>query len=320
VKQPYRSLLRHAKQNGWDTVLDAAALLPTSPFNLSHHPEIDAIPISWYKILGRPDIGSLVVSHQFLQKMRKRHFAGGTVSFVANSTVDSFRLLDGPDAYMDGTVPYGVFPLLRLALDRLDKPQLRRDIAVRVECLLRWMMAELLALRWPTRDPLVRIIGFPYIGEWNHGSALSIVLYSADGIRLPFGAVFDRLERYGIDLRSGCMCNTVAAVANPGIAGRPTPPWIWQYSSADDDWQLVSTKEGTLDPGDEGVIRISLGAPSTFEDVWRVVECLRSLMQWPVGTEMGPVPRKKGGSLVDDAKRWWIRLQTPELLRGDKAG
>lgn len=248
--------------------------------------------------------------------MRKRHFAGGTVAFVSNTTVDSFRLLDGSEAYMDGTIPYGVFPQLCLALDRLDVPRLRKDIAIRAECLLRWLMTELLHLRWATRHPLVRIVGFPYTSEWKHGSALSIVLYDAHGTRLPYTAVFDRLEQYGIDLRSGCMCNTVAAIANPGVAGLPTPPWQWQYSDQADEWQLVSTKEEMTDPGDEGVIRISLGAPNTFEDAWRILECLRSLISCPLGTQMGKVPRKAGsGNVIDSVKRWWLHRKTPGVLR-----
>jgi selenocysteine lyase/cysteine desulfurase len=315
------TLLQHAKQNGWDTVLDAAALLPTTPFDLSQHPEIDAIPVSWYKIVGRPDIGCLIVSNQFLQKMQKRHFAGGTVAFVSNTTVDSFRLLDGSDAYMDGTIPYGVFPQLRLALDRLEQPRLRKDIAIRVECLLRWLMAELLNLRWPTQHPLVRIVGFPYTSKWKHGSALSIVLYDSHGSRIPYSDVFTRLEAYGIDLRSGCMCNTVAAIANPGITARSTPPWIWQYSHQGDEWQLVSTKEGIADPGDEGVVRISLGAPSTFEDVWRILECLRSLISCPLGKQIRKVPKKAGaGSVINTVKRWYLRNRAPGVLRDEGHG
>lgn len=242
------------------------------------------------------------------------------MAFVSNTTVDSFRLLGGPDAYMDGTIPYGVFPQLRLALDRLDVPSLRREIAIRVECLLKWPMREMLQLRWPTRHPLVRVVGFPYTSEWKHGSALGIVLYDSQGPRLPYAAVFDRLERYGIDLRSGCMCNTVAAIANPGIVGRSTPPWLWQYAHQTDEWQLVFMKEGIAGPGDEGVIRISLGAPSTFEDVWRILECLRSLILCPLGTQMGRVPRKAGaGNVVVDLKRWWLQRRTPRAL-GDGGG
>lgn len=68
--------------------------------------------------------------------------------------------------------------------------------------LVRWLMAELLAVRRPMRHPLDRIIGFPLSSEWNHGSALSIILYDAHSTRLSFFVVFERLERHGIDLRS----------------------------------------------------------------------------------------------------------------------
>lgn len=56
-------------------------------------------------------------------------------------------------------------------------------------------------------------------------------------------------------------------------------------------------KDAELDPSDEGVFRISLGAPCTFENVW-------SLMRWPLGTDVASVPVQKGRSMVNDVNRW----------------
>lgn len=72
-------------------------------------------------------------------------------------------------------------------------------------------------------------------------------------------------------------------------------------------------KDAELDPDDKGVTRISLGAPCTFENVW-------SLMRWPLGTEVASVQMKKGGSMVNDIKRWWMQRRTPIVLRNAVAG
>ncbi|KAJ9113691.1 hypothetical protein QFC22_006000 [Naganishia vaughanmartiniae] len=125
VKHAYASLLRHAKANGWDTVLDAAALLPTTPLDLASHPEIDAIPISWYKIAGQPSFGALLVTNTFYSRLHKSHFAGGSVTLVGNEAVADFGHAEGVDKFHDGSIQYSAFPHLYLALERLERLGLR---------------------------------------------------------------------------------------------------------------------------------------------------------------------------------------------------
>lgn len=78
------SLLSKAKHQGYDTLLDAAALAPTTSIsfhNLSN--SIDAMAISLYKMIGYPTgVGCLVVKKAFLAKLRKQWFSGGTVIIV----------------------------------------------------------------------------------------------------------------------------------------------------------------------------------------------------------------------------------------------
>ncbi|KAK0526214.1 hypothetical protein OC834_004880 [Tilletia horrida] len=318
VKQPFSPLLRHAKARGWDTVLDAAALLPTTPFHLSAHPEVDAMPISWYKLVGKPEFGALVARKHFLEhRMAKTHFSGGTVSFVLNEEHvsgggggggggdgggdSSFGLLEGAERFQDGTIPYAAMPQLHLALERLMAlPRLRSDVQTRVQALTHWLARELALLRWPsTQHPLVRIaaaahrLALPALrpgGEEHecghghghgHGGTLGLVFYDATGARIPYSDVFARLTRFRIDLRHGCMCNTVASIANPGVgmalSASPLAGWEWRWSATRDSWVLctneVNMEDGTVrtSVGDQGVVRVSLGMPSTFEDVFRIL-------------------------------------------------
>jgi molybdenum cofactor sulfurtransferase len=322
VLHPYSSLLRHAKFNGWDTLLDAAALLPTSPLDLASHPEIDAIPISWYKIVGQPCFGALLVSNAFYSRLHKPHFAGGTVTRVGNTTVDDFALAEGAERFHDGTIPYSAFPQLYLALEKFNRPRIRQEVALRVRCLIQWLTEGLLTLRWTeTNHPLVRVVGFPYLSsDWSrHGATIGLVFYDAAGNRTPFAPIFERLKLFGIDLRSGCMCNTLGILANPGLLNVQSPPCRWLYERTSDTWRLFPLSDCPAEPiaADHGVVRISLGAPSTFEDVYRIYEFAKSLLSYPLGKDDDLVVAKKQVAFkpLQALQRSYLRWLTFDLLQ-----
>lgn len=77
-------LFRAAKSAGFDTLLDAAALAPTTRISLKDlGNSVDAMAVSLYKMVGWPTgLGALVSRKNFLNKLRKPWFAGGTVKFV----------------------------------------------------------------------------------------------------------------------------------------------------------------------------------------------------------------------------------------------
>ena len=76
------SLVHLAKSLGYHTLLDAAALAPTSSISLRDTP-VDAMAISFYKMFGFPTgVGALVVKESFLKDLQRPWFAGGTVDVV----------------------------------------------------------------------------------------------------------------------------------------------------------------------------------------------------------------------------------------------
>jgi molybdenum cofactor sulfurtransferase len=76
------SLVKHAASLGYCTVLDAAALAPTSVMSLTDNP-VDAMAISFYKMFGFPTgVGALIAKESFLQQLKRPWFAGGTVDVV----------------------------------------------------------------------------------------------------------------------------------------------------------------------------------------------------------------------------------------------
>jgi molybdenum cofactor sulfurtransferase len=76
------SLLKYASDLGYCTLLDAAALAPTSRISLRATPA-DAMAISFYKMFGFPTgVGCLVAKKSFLRQLKRPWFAGGTVEVV----------------------------------------------------------------------------------------------------------------------------------------------------------------------------------------------------------------------------------------------
>lgn len=76
------SLVEYAASLGYHTVVDAAALAPTSQLSLANLC-VDAVAISFYKMFGFPTgVGALVVKKSFLAQLQRPWFAGGTVDVV----------------------------------------------------------------------------------------------------------------------------------------------------------------------------------------------------------------------------------------------
>lgn len=75
-------MIAYAESLGYYTILDAAALAPTSTFSLKEHP-VDAMAVSFYKMFGFPTgVGALIVKESFLAQLQRPWFAGGTVDVV----------------------------------------------------------------------------------------------------------------------------------------------------------------------------------------------------------------------------------------------
>lgn len=82
--KPPLAVLAHAATRGFTTLLDAAALAPTTPIDLTNTP-VDAVAVSFYKMFGFPTgIGALVLAPGVGAWLREKRpwFAGGTVDVV----------------------------------------------------------------------------------------------------------------------------------------------------------------------------------------------------------------------------------------------
>lgn len=76
-------VLEYAKSHGYFTLIDAAALASSTRVSLRDRPFADAMVVSFYKMFGYPTgVGALIAKKEFVEKLERKWFSGGSVDFV----------------------------------------------------------------------------------------------------------------------------------------------------------------------------------------------------------------------------------------------
>jgi selenocysteine lyase/cysteine desulfurase len=255
-------LVEEAHAAGWDVLLDAAALVPTSPLDL-RRVKADFVSLSFYKMFGYPTgVGCLLVRDAALAKLARPWFAGGTVNFA---TVQGRRHLLAPReaGFEDGTLNYLAIPAVEIGLRHLASIGID-TIQTRVRCLTAWLLARLVDLRHRNGRPMVRIYG--PVTTAARGGTITMNFYDADGHLLDYRRVEELAALQRISLRTGCFCNPGAGETAEGLTeddvaaamevGDMTLPRFLQF---------ITHRGGKS----AGAVRVSLGVASSFADVHR---------------------------------------------------
>lgn len=261
------SILAYATSLGYHTLLDAAALAPTSTISLSDTP-VDAMAVSFYKMFGYPTgIGALVVRESFLELLERPWFAGGTVDVVQVPGVLMTRTAKLHERFEDGSINYLTLSAVTEGLRFLSA--YLPFLPLRLSCLTHYLTSSLSRLRHDaTGIPVVKILSrlpskrVKSIGEQaDAGSTVSLIFLSPSGDMIPNSFVEHVAVTQNISLRTGCVCNPGGAAALLGIEDQ----MALLYPGV-----TLKDFEGTV--GRElGVVRISLGLATTFQDVWKVI-------------------------------------------------
>jgi len=248
-------------------VLDAAALAPTSVFSLSETP-VDAMAISFYKMFGFPTgVGALVVREDFLAKLERPWFAGGTVDVVQAPGNIVTMASELHERFEDGTINYLNLPAITDGLRFLSA--YLPFLPLRLSCLMHHLLGSLTALQHDTTGtPIVRILSrtplrrLRAVGEQSDtGSVVSLIFLFPSGEMMPNTFIEFAAARSSISLRTGCMCNPGGAASILGLRDA--------MAALPSDVTLAAFEKHM---GHElGVVRISLGLASDFRDVYRVV-------------------------------------------------
>ncbi|KAI6101424.1 pyridoxal phosphate-dependent transferase [Pisolithus croceorrhizus] len=242
-------ILAHASALGYHTVLDAAALAPTSTISLTDTP-VDAMAKPSWKCLN--DRGSRVENVDVVQ-------VPGTI--VTRSASLHERFEDGTINYLSLSAVTDGVRFLSVYLPFLP---------LRLSCLMHFLTSSLIQMRHDTTGtPVVKILSklpskrLKYIGEQSDsGSTVSLIFLSPSGDMIPNSFVEHVAVSHNISLRTGCMCNPGGAAALLGIEDQMA---LLYPGVTLKDFERVVGRE-------LGVVRISLGLATTFHDVWRVID------------------------------------------------
>ncbi|KAI5196020.1 molybdenum cofactor sulfurase protein-like protein [Aureobasidium subglaciale] len=257
------------RSQGVLTLLDAAALLSTSPLSLAN---LDTAPdftvLSLYKIFGFPDLGALIVRKDAAWALQKRrYFGGGTVDMVVSlkeqwHAVKSAHL---HEQFEDGTLPIHSIIALKSALStHTDLFGTLNRISEHTSHLAERLYTSLLSLRHGNDEPVCQIYKDP-LSTYGDGSTQGPVI--AFNLRDARGQWISNLEVEklahvrNINIRTGGLCN-------PGGIQSALHLSPWQMKQNFSSGQRCGSENDDVINGQPtGMIRASLGAMSTLKDV-----------------------------------------------------
>lgn len=259
--------LEKAKQAGWMTLLDAAAFAPTNPLDLSAI-QPDFLCLSFYKMFGYPTgIGCLIAKKSALAKLNRPWFSGGSVLSVSAKSSHE-RLAPGSAGFEDGTVNFCLIPAVSDGLSMLREVGME-TIRTRCQALSGWFLDAVKKLQHANGTPLLTLYG-PDTLE-GRGATFAFRLQDAKGRDWNPGAFEALCSEENMSIRTGYHCNPGCNEVVEGLSTE-TIDALFAPDLAIEDmlWQQQEALPG--------VIRVSFGLVSNFDDAWRFIRFLDSLL------------------------------------------
>lgn len=265
----------HAKELGWDVILDCAAFAPTNRIDLSAIAP-DVVPLSFYKMFGYPTgAGALIVSRQMLAKMVRPWFAGGTITLASVQGEGWYHLAPGATGYEDGTVDYLGLPAVTIGLEHIAVVGIDA-IHDNVCRLAGHLLDQMRTITHANGAPLFRVFG----PDTMDRRGATIAFYLLD----PEGEVFrvERVEELAgeqlISVRTGCFCNpgdgeVAHKITREDMAEcfeEETIPVTLQQCQ-----RLIEDATGKV----PNTIRVSLGIASNDSDIDRFLEFAKGFLE-----------------------------------------
>ena len=257
------------RNKGILTLLDAAALLSTSPLSLANLDTApDFIVLSLYKIFGFPDLGALIVRKDAAWALQKRkYFGGGTVDVVV-SLKEQWHIAKSAHLHEqleDGTLPIHSIIALKSALSaHHDLFGTLKRVSKHTSFLAERLYSSLKSLRHANDEPVCEIYKDPTSLYGNKNTQGPVIAFNLRDFR---GEMVSNLEVEklahvrNINIRTGGLCNPGGIQSALNLS-----PWQMKdnFSSGQ---RCGSENDDVINGQPTGMIRASLGAMSTLADV-----------------------------------------------------
>ena len=250
------------------TILDAAALVSTSPLDLSDHLcAPDFIVLSFYKIFGFPDLGGLLVrkaSGNILSQ--RKYFGGGTVDMVSCTGEQWHVAKPGSlhEKLEDGTVPIHSV----LALDHAFSVHKKifgsmAAISIFTSSLHKVFYEQLSSLKHYNDLAVCEIyenIGSSHKDIRKQGPIISFNLRTSHGDWVSISEVEKLATIKKLQIRTGGLCNPGGIASALKLGSRDLKR---NFSAG----QRCGNENDIIDGKPTGVLRVSLGAMSCLKDI-----------------------------------------------------
>ena len=262
-----RQSLVPAHQNTY-TLLDAAAYVCTTQLDLSDAQSVpDFTALSFYKIFGFPDIGALIVRKAAAHMLqRRRYFGGGTVAMVI-SQHDEWHAMKEHSLYEqleDGTLPFHSIIALDSALNVHERLYGSMDnISRHTRDLSLALYHNLSSLRHWNGQPVCEIYKSnrsKYGDSTTQGPTIAFNIRTSQGGWIGKSHVERLAIARGIHLRTGGVCNPGGIASSLHLSAAELRRNYTEGMRCGDDLDVLYGKP-------TGVVRVSLGAMSSWKDV-----------------------------------------------------
>lgn len=250
------------------TLLDAAAFVSTSPLDLSNvllAPDFTVL--SFYKIFGFPDLGALIVrKDSSLPLQRRKYFGGGTVEMVTCLKEQWHIKKDSilHEQLEDGTLPIHSIIALGNALGAHKRiyGSIQR-VSSYTSALAKELYDKLSSLRHSSGLEACEIYkdrSSVYGDSRTQGPVIALSLKNGAGDWISISEVEKLAFVRNIQFRSGGLCNPGGIASSLGLA-----PWEMKRNFS--AGQRCGNENDIIGGKPTGVIRVSLGAMSSLQDV-----------------------------------------------------
>ncbi|KAH0788671.1 molybdenum cofactor sulfurase [Histomonas meleagridis] len=229
--------------NNWYILGDVAAYLPTNPLNLSET-FLDASVLSFYKILGYPNTGALIISNRLKKHLHKTTF----------SLHSSLSILE------DDEVPIMLNMAVLSGLRYLKEIGMK-EVQKHVSRLTNKLYKGLNSFIHSNGQKAIEIYGNHQIGDDSfQGGIVSFNVKRTDGGYHGYSKIVSEASKAGFHLRGGCQCNPGACFESMKISEDKVRSYYDKKTTCGDNNDII-------DGIPLGAVRASLGWASTDSDV-----------------------------------------------------
>lgn len=288
---------RSARHENTYILLDAAALVSTSPLDLSDHAAApDFVSISFYKIFGFPDLGALIVRKASAHVLRSRkYFGGGTTEMIGCIGTPWVERKESSVHVRleDGTIAIRSILALSCAIDtHMNLFDGLAQVSKHTGWLAKTLYDQLAGLKHANGMPVCHIYKSPtstYGDAKSQGATVAFNIRKSDGSWNSGFEIGAMLRANEIHVRTGSLCNPAGMALALGLSAKELRA---AFESG-----FRCNQPGNDIRGDVpyGMIRATLGGMSTLGDVEALVGFVeKHLIEGPHQT-----PRISGGTRSD---------------------